>query len=85
MRIIVVFAALLWTAPVFAYAGPNVREGGDLRMIAFTTLHAVKIELTGGTTIGTDAKFAVRIVDERGGKVVFEQPVTGVSKEEGKR
>ncbi|HVW62163.1 MAG TPA: hypothetical protein VHC48_19065, partial [Puia sp.] len=80
MRIIVVFAALLWTAPVFAYAGRNVREGGDPRMIAFTALHSVKIELTGATAIGTGVKFSVRIVDERGGKVVFDQPVTGVSK-----
>jgi beta-galactosidase len=50
--------------------------GGIRRMIAFTTLHSVKIEATFETLPSAAATFSVKITDDRSGRVIVDQPVT---------
>ncbi len=55
-------------------------------LIAFTTQHSVKLEITFNETPSPNTKFAVKIMDDKSGKIVFEQPVTAILlKEENKR
>ncbi|HEY4205208.1 MAG TPA: hypothetical protein VGM31_00275 [Puia sp.] len=50
-----------------------------VRMIAFTTLHDVKVEATFQSAPATDAKYSITIVDDRTGKTVLERPVSAAA------
>ena len=55
-------------------------------LISFTTQNSAKLEVTFNETPSSSTKFAVKIMDDKSGKIVFEQPVTAIlSKEENKR
>ena len=53
-------------------------------IISLTTQNSVKLEVALDGAAFSNTKFAVKIIDDRSGKIVFDQPVTSSGKEENK-
>jgi hypothetical protein len=77
-------AGMLLVVQMVTAGGPPAGE--IRRMICFTTLHSVKIEVAFEVQPSPDTKFFVRVIDEKTGKLIADQPVEvlGASKEENK-
>jgi hypothetical protein len=69
-----------------AYAQKQAVSLPFKNLISFTTQNTVKLEVTFNEQTSSNTKFAIKIMDERSGKIVFDQTVTAVlSKEENKK
>jgi beta-galactosidase len=71
----------VWSTPAAGCPGvPIAQDAGHIRrIIAFTTLHSVKLEATFDALPAPGAAFGIKITDDGSGKTVFDQPVKATS------